>query len=169
MPPKAKPNVNFSKQQNDSIQNEIETLCEKVKCMEETLKSFEAAARDSFVSSNPETEKTLEFMGQEYDDLNAFRVTAMRDIKALTTRLNSIDMKMRPSTDRELVTHTRNLCVRLFNEMGANVNHSDIDIAHRVRTRNPKPGSPKPIVGEFVRRIVRDEVMAVRIVHHSCA
>ena len=53
------------------------------------------------------------------------------------------------------------LCVKLFQEMGAEVSILDIDIAHRVSTRNESEG-PKPVVRKFVRRYTKGKVVEVR-------
>ena len=45
--------------------------------------------------------------------------------------------------------------------MGAEVSLTDIDIAHRVKPRNPS-NRPKPIICKFIRRLAREEVMKRR-------
>ena len=56
-----------------------------------------------------------------------------------------------------------NLCVKIFNGIGANVSISDIDIAHRVQPRNSNRGQrQQPIICKFVRRMAREQVMAAR-------
>ena len=52
---------------------------------------------------------------------------------------------------------TSNLCVNLFNKMGAEVSIRDIDIAHRVSFRDTSRMGPKPIVCKFIRRLARAE------------
>ena len=50
-----------------------------------------------------------------------------------------------------------------FNRMGANITINDIDIAHRVSFRDSSRSEPKPsIICKFVRRLARNNVMAVR-------
>jgi hypothetical protein len=46
--------------------------------------------------------------------------------------------------------------------MGVQVSLMDIDIAHRVATRNPNSRRPKPIICKFARRLARKQVMAKR-------
>lgn len=46
--------------------------------------------------------------------------------------------------------------------MGANITINDIDIAHRVSFRDSSRSEPKPIICKFVRRLARNNVMAVR-------
>ena len=64
--------------------------------------------------------------------------------------------------DSESADDTSELCVKLFNAMGATVSLNDIDIAHRVPLRDSTRGGPKPIVCKFTRRLARNKVMAVR-------
>ena len=63
---------------------------------------------------------------------------------------------------RESAQDTSNLCVKIFNKMGAEVTMYDIDLAHRVSTRNPSAADPKPIICRFVRRLTREQVMEKR-------
>ena len=60
----------------------------------------------------------------------------------------------------ETAPKTSSLCVKLFQEMGAEVSILDIDIAHRASTRNESQG-PKPVVCKFVRRLAKGKVMEV--------
>ena len=61
----------------------------------------------------------------------------------------------------ETAPETSSLCVKLFQEMGAEVSIFDIDIAHRVSTRKESEG-PKPVICKFVRRLAKGKVMEVR-------
>ena len=49
-----------------------------------------------------------------------------------------------------------NLCVKIFNKMGANVSINDLDIAHMVSTRSATSKNPKPIVCKFTRHSLSD-------------
>ena len=53
---------------------------------------------------------------------------------------------------------TSDLCVALFNGMGAVVSLQDLDVAHRVPRRDQDVG-PKPIICKFIRRLAKSEVM----------
>lgn len=65
--------------------------------------------------------------------------------------------------NRKQAIDTTKLCVQLFNSMGANVAITDIDIAHRVPSRNSVESSnPKPIICKFVRRLARQDIIALR-------
>ena len=64
----------------------------------------------------------------------------------------------------ENAVQTSNLCIKIFNKMGANVSINDlhVDITHRVSTRSATREGPKPIVCKFTRRLTRNEVMSLR-------
>ena len=66
-----------------------------------------------------------------------------------------------PEKRSETAAETSALCVKLFQEMGAEVFLSDIDIAHRVPSRQQN-GAPKPIICKFVRRLAKASVMETR-------
>ena len=58
----------------------------------------------------------------------------------------------------ETAAETSALCVKLFQEMGAEMLLSNFDIAHRVPSRKQN-GAPKPIICKFVRRLAKASVM----------
>ena len=62
---------------------------------------------------------------------------------------------------RETADVSTDLCIRLFKEMGVEVNAYDIDIAHRIPMRNASAG-PRPIICKFTRRLVRNKIIAAR-------
>ena len=68
--------------------------------------------------------------------------------------------------EKETAEETSSLCVKLFREMGAEVTIHDIDMAHRVPTREVH-GGPKPIVCKFVRRLARNKVINLRLESHN--
>ena len=60
---------------------------------------------------------------------------------------------------KESAIETSQLCEKIFKAMGVNASLQDIDIAHRVATRNPNSIQAKPIICKFLRRLTRQEVM----------
>ena len=66
-----------------------------------------------------------------------------------------------PEKSSETAAETSALCVKLFQEMGAEVFLSGIDLAHRVSLRQQNV-APKPIICKFVRRIAKASVMETR-------
>ena len=142
------------------------------------------------INRTPEVEKSLEFVGAEYEDLKGLHAAAKKDLKALGERLNflsarvdkiwllkliilsntasySFNVKLvgvpeiAETGSKEPAIDTTKLCVRIFQAMGCNISINDIDIAHRVPTRNATNG-PRPIICRFVRRLIREEVMTRR-------
>ena len=57
---------------------------------------------------------------------------------------------------KESAIETRQLCEQIFK---ANASILDIDIAHRVATRNPNSNQAKPIVCKSVGRLTREQLM----------
>ena len=185
MPPKPNSAVKQLQQQNYNIRKEMEKLKQEFGTMQDSLKTHEAAASNGGQGTDKETLATLEFMGQEYDDLTSFRAKAMKDLAAMNSRLQSLCERMDemdtaldelvnysygfnvkligvPELDpdsKESAKETSKLCVKIFNKMGAVVSLNDIDIAHRVPNRSSATNQPKPIICKFVRRLARDEVM----------
>jgi len=179
-------NAKSLQEENVSLKKEIESLKHELGRITSALKSHESSHGDH--KPHPETEKTLEFVGAEYDDLKGLHKAVQNDLKSLSDRLNSLSARVEqmaieidnlvqhsysfnvklvgvPETaetgSREPAIDTTKLCVRIFQAMGCNISINDIDIAHRVPARNATNG-PRPIICRFVRRLVREEVMSRR-------
>ena len=104
----------------------------------------------------------LNAMISQCDDFEAFKKYALKELKRLSSRLNVISDacdRISQSIDgfemysyqfnikviglpllaaKETTEQTANLCLQLFHQMGVkDVSINDIDIAHRVPSRNP--------------------------------
>ena len=66
-----------------------------------------------------------------------------------------------PEKSSETASETSTLCVKLFQELGAEVFLSDSDIAHRVHSRQQNCAS-KLIICKFVRCLAKVSVMETR-------
>ena len=101
-----------------------------------------------------------EYFSDEYDDLSASNSGVLVQLKEISHRLNVLSalvervgnaineaeeysyqfnvkiMGLPELKSNETAPETSSLCVKLFQEMGAEVSILDIDIAHRVSTRN---------------------------------
>ena len=66
-----------------------------------------------------------------------------------------------PEKSSETASETSTLCVKLFQELGAEVFLSDSDIAHRVHSRQQN-GASKLIICKFVRCLAKASVMETR-------
>ena len=91
MPPKTNvPTMKQLQEQNFNMQKEMEKLKSDFCSLQESLKAHETAASNGGQSPEKETLASLEFMGQEYDDLNTFRTKTKKDLAALNSRLQSL-------------------------------------------------------------------------------
>ena len=71
---------------------------------------------------------------------------------------------------KETADETTQLCLKIFSKMGIDVKDADIDIAHRVpkrtqqygRRRSSQAQGNNPIICKFVRRVVKERVLAAR-------
>ena len=69
------------------------------------------------------------------------------------------------TNEKETAEETTSLCLKIFKKIGVDVRETDIDIAHRIPTRkqNGRRGQRNnAIVCKFVRRMVRERVLAAR-------
>ena len=172
----------------DALSKEITQLKEKVRVDSAITFGAEAAATSGNSNNNASNDKTvsrsLQYLSDEYDDLSASNSSAVDQLKALSRRLNKLSAEVSrvgnaideveeysyqfnvkiiglPEKSRETAAETSAPCVKLFQEMGAEVFLSDIDIAHRVPSRQQN-GAPKPIICKFVRRLAKASVMETR-------
>ena len=99
-------------------------------------------------------------------------------LKDLTSQVNSLSTAIDNATNysyqynlkllgvpqenpRETAEETTELCLKVFEKIGIEVMETDIDIAHRIPSRNGRH-TAKPIVCKFVRRIIREKVLSAR-------
>ena len=157
----------------------------------EKLKPTQCVSSDANGENiSPPTEEeiahSLHFMSQKYDDLHRFRTGAKDEIQRLSTQLaqvqskldrisNAIDqledysyqfnvklIEVPEMSTTESASSTSSPCVKIFNEMVADVSILDIDRAHRVPTRSDRGSGPKPITCKFVKRLAKEQVMEGR-------
>ena len=139
-----KESVTSLKQQNQDLKDKVDALSKEITQLKEKVRvdsaitfGAEAAATSGNSNNNASNDETLsrslQYLSDEYDDLSA-------------------------SNFDETAAETSALCVKLFQEMEAEVFLSDIDIAHRVPSRQQN-GAPKPIICKFVRRLAKASVI----------
>ena len=139
-----KESVTSLKQQNQELKNKVDALLKEITQLKEKVGvdsaitfGAEAAATSGNSNNNASNDETvsrsLQYLSDEYDDLSA-------------------------SNFDETAAETSALCVKLFQQMEAEVFLSDIDIAHRVPSRQQN-GAPKPIICKFVRRLAKASVI----------
>ena len=160
------------KQQNQSLEQQVDALCKEVKSFKESFAATEAVNENKITAvtnaSNVETARTLQYLSDEYDDLSASNSSVSVQLKQISHRLNVLSAQVERVANAindaeeynyqfnvkiiglpelnssETAPETIPLCVKLFQEMGAEVSILDIDIAHRVSTRKESKGL-KPV------------------------
>ena len=159
-----KTNVGLT-QENDSLKQQIAALANEVKSMKDKFQ----ATNSSGETLKREAERSPQFLSDEYDDLNTFSASMVVELKDITRRLNDLNAQVEGISDaiaqaeeyssqfiikiiglpemkdNESAEDTSALCLKLFQEMGAEVAFSDIDIAHRVPTKYERTGA-KPLI-----------------------
>ena len=156
--------VKSLKLENEERKTQVNMLRKDFKNLEATLERRIAQSndtKDAHSSISNETSKSLDFLSNGYDELSSFRREAKNEfvqlnkkLDNLTTRVDeigeAIDNIERYSYQynvkiigipelklKESAQETSNLCVKLFQKMGVDITSQDIDIAHRVPSRNP--------------------------------
>ena len=144
----------------------------------------------SLTIAQPDTkpnENDVQFLSNEYDELSkrlanleAYGSEIARKTESISKAVDDIQLYSYqynlklvgvPQTDPdEKTSDTVNLCLTVFSGIGADVSASDIDIAHRVPTRNQNGRrrqasqllSNPSIICKFTWRIIRDDVLSKR-------
>ena len=175
---------------NESLKEQIAALKQNFVDLQRSLQRNQLPADSNGAHStpsslDPETSTPLQFYSQSYDDLNQFRLNANLEIDKLWSRLNLLASQVEKiavtieeiqrysyqcnikiiglsETDvNESASTTTALCLSLFNAVGIDICSQDIDIAHRIPTRNAIPDR-KPVICKFTRRIAKEQVMKRR-------
>lgn len=133
-----------------------------------------------------EAEKSLELLGDEYDVLHNSEVETKTELALIGSQLTKLQTKPE-EVDKvleefqeysyafnvkilgvpelgptESAEDTSNLCLKIFNALGAHFTSSGIEVAHRVAVTDASRTCSKPIVCKFIRRFARNREMAVR-------
>ena len=144
----------------------------------------------SLTIAQPDTkpnENDVQFLSNEYDELLKRLTNLEAHVSVIARKTESIskaidDIQLYsyqynlkivgvPQTDPDQkASNTVDLCLKVFSGIGADVSASDIDIAHRVPTRNQNGRQRQasqsitnpPIICIFTRRIIRDDVLSKR-------
>ena len=171
------------KKSNDNLKKQLETARKDIKRLEDRVEVQEHVSKEQNGGSSCdvqlETERSLNWLHESESDIQS-------ELRAIRKRLDDIEeglgelegvveefqeysysfnikiLGVPELSDREKAEDTSNLCVNLFNKMGAEVSIRDIDTAHRVSFRDNSRMGPKPIVCKFIRRLARNEVMSKR-------
>ena len=157
------------KRENSNLKDQLSVKADEIAKMKEML--LEQSKKPA--ATKDETVQSLEFMSEEYDDFERFRVSAGKERKRLSAKLEELAVelnKVSRSIDEfqeysyqynvkivgvpqmsqdESSAITSALCERLFKAMGSAVSIQDINTDHRVPTRNNGNGRPRPIILEI--------------------
>ena len=151
------------KKSNDSLKKQLENARKDIKRLEERVEVQEHASKEQ--NGGPsrevqlETERSLSWLHESESDIQS-------ELRAIRKRLDDIEeglgelegaveefqdysysfnikiLGVPELSDREKAEDTSNLCVNLFNKMGAEVSIRDIDIAHKVSFRDTSRMGP---------------------------
>ena len=109
-----------------------------------------------------ELSASLNTISKKVNDL----AQAIDNLEAYSYRYN-LKLVGIPELPDETATATANLCVKIFQQIGASVTINDIDIAHRVPKRSTRSeddrSSHNAIICKFTRRLPIQEIMQQRV------
>ena len=185
----SKDTIKSLKKENDELKAQTESIMKELKTVKELVscKDVNVTKGDHTCSTlNKETMKSLEYFSKEYDDQKELVQVVKQQISRLESRVTEIAIKLDSISNsidevvqysyqynikilgipeikaKESAEETSVLCEEIFKAMGVQVSQKDIDIAHRVPTRNTNNQRPKHIICKFVRRLAREQVMVKR-------
>ena len=149
------------RKENEELTMELKQAKESLKQLSENVsRNNQSREQDGACSVMRETEKSVEFLSDQYDLLNAFRNKAEKKLKEISEWLDNITYRCQAISDaiddivdysyqynmkivgvpeaseKESAETTANLCLKLFHALGVkDISMQDIDIAHRVSSR----------------------------------
>ncbi|XP_044175115.1 uncharacterized protein LOC122958360 [Acropora millepora] len=180
--------INSLKKENDKLKDEITALRKSFGELQQLLQRHDEPPPNNgghICSLNAETSTNLEFYGKSYDDLKVAQAEADTRLQQLWSRLDALTARVEEmsialeqfqrysyqynikilglpeTTTHESASETSEMCLNLFKAVGVDISIRDIDIAHRIPTRNSTPG-PRPVICKFTRRVIKEQVMNKR-------
>ena len=149
------------RKENEELTIELKQAKESLKQLSEDVsRNNQSREQDGACSVMRETEKSVEFLSDQYDQINAFRNKAKKKLKEISEWLDNITYRCQAISDaiddivdysyqynmkivgvpeaseKESAETTANLCLKLFHALGVKgISMQDIDIAHRVSSR----------------------------------
>ena len=86
------------KQQNQSLEQQVDALCKEVKSLKESFAATEAVNENKLTAvtnaSNDETARSLQYLSDEYDDLSASNSSVSVQLKQISHRLNVLSAQV---------------------------------------------------------------------------
>ena len=180
--------LNSLKKENDKLKDEITALRKSFGELQQLLQRHDEPPPNNgghICSLNAETSTNLEFYGKSYDDLKVAQAEADTRLQQLWSRLDALTARVEEmsialeqfqrysyqynikilglpeTTTHESASETSEMCLNLFKAVGVDISIHDIDIAHRIPTRNSTSG-PRPVICKFTRRVIKEQVMNKR-------
>lgn len=171
------------KKENDALKKQLDEIANDL----QTLKIKMAVGAEGG-SQEPPNVQDVQFLSDGFDDLNKSKEDIVHKLLGIEARLyhlslsvekisQAIDNAMEysyqynlkivgmPQEKRaETAEETTDLCLKMFDLMGAEIERGDIDIAHRIPLRNQarRVQQQNPIICKFTRRLARNEVLKHR-------
>ena len=158
----SKDTIKSLKKQNDDLKGQVDSLKGKIiKLQEEVSSNRMTLTKSNCTTPDKETEKSLEYLSNEYDDQKQLNLSTKQQISCLSTRFTEIATKVDSLSiaigeaqqynyayniklmgvpelkPKKSAIDTSQVCKQIFKAMGVNASILDIDTAHRVATRNP--------------------------------
>ena len=139
--------VTSLKQENQALKEQLDALFKEVKSLKDKCKTegtTQASGDNSSKATNAESERSLQFLSDEYDDLTAANSDVLVQLKQITRRLQDLSNQVErmsnaideaedysyqynvkiiglPGSASESALDTSSLCVNLLRQMGAEV------------------------------------------------
>ena len=180
--------INSLKKENDKLKDEITALRKSFGELQQLLQRHDEPPPNNgghICSLNAETSTNLEFYGKSYDDLKVAQAEVDTRLQQLWSRLDALTARVEEmsialeqfqrysyqynikilglpeTTTHESASETSEMCLNLFKAVGVDISIHDIDIAHRIPTRNSTSG-PRAVICKFTRRVIKEQVMNKR-------
>jgi len=177
-----KETIQSLKLENDKLKDKIQEIFAELRNLRDEVKAERNGAHANSFEGTDEgnTTVTLSNIQEDFKKYANDRMSLIeKSLKHLSSQVDKISSSLDQALEysysyniklvgvpevkqRETADETLQLCMRIFNTIGAEIHPYDLDIAHRVPSRNASDGRPKPIICKFTRRIARERVMASR-------
>ena len=167
-----------------ALRKENSDLLKKIDDLNTEFQSLRSKMATSDPPKCKETERSLQFLSDEYEDIKKFAVNTTKEMQKLALVLKDIETRAKKIDDeveaiqqysyqynlkitgipmaskQESAIQTSETCIKLFHKIGASsVSIQDIDIAHRVPKRRKDSKEPPAIVCKFTRRLAKEIVL----------
>ena len=147
-----KETVQLPKADNDKLREKVDSGFGELKQLKESLKQQRPSSHDVSIGDEAGTTKSLDFLSKEYDVLVKFRKQAEERISVLekslavmSSRVNNLASAIDQAQEynysyndklvgapeiksRENASETSQLCLNIFNAIGAEIHPFDIDL-----------------------------------------